>query len=169
MKKLSQILKEGVWDQDLGMSTDVQNYQKRQQDYMDPASKRKFELAAETSQNQSTREQLFGLGTRFIQRALARNPHLSPVEIKQLQQLGDEEISNSLEELYGEGSEGITEASVDMGRHVANQQMTIVADFLTQRVPEHEILNILIRKHKMDPNKAEMLLQKAKTMVQSGY
>lgn len=169
MKKLSKILKEGVWDQDLGASADIQNYQKRQQDFMDPSSKRKFEMTAETSQNPQVRDQLFGLGTRFVQRALARNPHLTPPEIQRLQSLGDEEINASLEELYGEGSEGITEASADMGRHVMNQQMTIVADFLTQRVPEHEILNILIRQYKMDPQKAEMLLRKAKTMIRSGY
>jgi hypothetical protein len=79
-------------------------------------------------------------------------------------------LFRSLEELYGEGSEqGISEGNENMNSQVISQQMSVVADFLTQRVPESEIINLLVRKHKMDPQKAEILVQSAKNMIRSGH
>lgn len=169
MKKLKQIIKEGQWDKPLGLSHDVESFKKRGQDFMDPVSKRKFEAAAETAQDPQSREQLFSLGTRFIHRALARNPNLTPPEIQQLLSLNDPDINESLEELYGEQSEQVTEANQDMGKVVFDQQTSVIADYLTQRVPEPEIINILVKKHKMDPQRAEVLLQSAKNMIRSGH
>lgn len=170
MKKLSQILKEGIWDAPHGASSDIQNYKNRGQEQMDPHSKRKFEQTAETTTDAVTRKQLFGLGTRFIHRALARNPNLTPVEVQQLLMINDPDINESLEELYGEGSEqGISEANANMNSQVISQQMSVVADFLTQRVPESEIINLLVRKHNMDPQRAEILVQSAKNMIRSGH
>ena len=170
MKKLSQILKEGIWDEPRSVDSNIQRHVNSGAETMDPRTRRELEGVAETTPHEGARRKLFQLGTRFIQRALARNPNLNPAEVQQLLMINDPDINESLEELYGEGSEqGISEGSENMNSQVISQQMSVVADFLTQRVPESEIINLLVRKHKMDPQKAEILVQSAKNMIRSGH
>jgi hypothetical protein len=176
MKKLSQILKEGLWDEPRGLDYAIDRHLNSGAETIDSHTKRTLEGIAEETPHAGARHKLFQFGTRFIHRALARNPNLSYKEVQQLLMINDPDINESLDELYGEnepygeGSEQeISEGNENMNSQVISQQMSVVADFLTQRVPESEIINLLVRKHKMDPQKAEILVQSAKNMIRSGH
>lgn len=169
MKKLSQILRE-MDSGKLSGVYDVDSFMRREQDQIDPATKRKFEYYAETTDQIQLRQKIFSTRIRFLQRALAHNPNLTPKEEEQLRQLGDEEINAALDSREAVPSiDAIKEANIDYGRQAFDQQTSIVADYLSQNVPEHELVNLLVKKHKMDPEKANKIVRQAKMMLNTGW